>query len=72
MFGRKKEEKTGTWIVYNRGSALEFAECSCCGYEDNNSAFVILVDKDRGALPAVSRCPGCGAVIRSWEIATEG
>ena len=50
-------EKTGTWIVYNRGDEYEFAECNKCGKEQEPSGLDHLVR--RKWYPRV--CPQCGA-----------
>lgn len=59
---------TGKWIVYNPGTELLFAECSECCYEDNDQLFIgLMMDGDTQEI--VTRCPKCGARLRSYEIA---
>lgn len=46
---------SGKWNVFNHGTDLEFAECSCCGFEQTNKPYPRL-------------CPECGALMARQEM----
>lgn len=46
------EERRGIWIVYNKGQALEFAECSECGREQEPKMVLFCTTYP-------DRCPAC-------------
>lgn len=50
------EERRGTWIIYNRGQALEFAECSECGHEQEPNIVLMCTTYP-------NKCPACKTLM---------
>ena len=73
MFCFRKKEPTedGQWTVYNPHTDLQFAECSCCGYGDNDQLFINLMLEQEPEDCIVTRCPRCHARIEGWTLAEE-
>ena len=63
------EYRDGEWIVYNPGTEWLFAECSECGYEDNDTLFIGLMTDGENEI--ISRCPRCYAKLRAWKYAED-
>lgn len=70
MFERLAD-KEGQWVIYNQHTDLQFAECSICGYEDNDQLFINLMVEQGPGSCIVMRCPKCEARITSWALAEE-
>ncbi len=64
-----EEVKNASWIVYNHGDRLEFAECSICKFEEPPAIY-----GERHMY--TKKCPNCRAVmldvITAEEIDGEG
>ena len=50
------EDPRGTWIIYNRGQALEFAECSECGHEQEPNIVLMCTTYP-------NKCPACKTMM---------
>lgn len=68
-FRKKEANEEGRWIVFNPGTDLQFAECSVCGYEDNDNLFINLMISQEPGEYIVTRCPKCGARMTGWMMA---
>ncbi len=62
--GLKQEKRIGTWLLYNRGEEIEFAECSCCGYEYTPSC------RGQGVRGYPLVCPNCRETVLYVETVT--